>query len=478
MISFRSILSRIVSLHIVALALASILLPLALYLLLKSEATELQKQALSENADAIAQYLARETDGTWKLNLPGPLQNLYSDAYGRYGYAVFDANARALFTSSPGKLTALPEPSTRAEGPAFFELDRGVSGATIPKVIGGERVWVQVLQDLTHRDVLIDDVVRNFFYSVGWITIPAFFILLLIDVAIFRRALRPLIEASDLAQSISPARTDIRLPTRRMPSEVLPLVEKVNEAFDRLERGFQMQRDFTADAAHELRTPLAILHARVETAAISGVTSALLRDIDGMTRIVNQLLDVAKLENFSVDPGETADLKTVCQEVAEALAPLALKDGKEIVLESPNTPVLITGNATALFQAVRNVAENALRHTPRGTYVTIHVTSGGDVTVTDEGSGIAPEDRDLIFRRFWRKHRYSSGAGLGLSIVKQIADAHGANIVIGAGDAGGAKVTLCFGTVPGPEAAPPAERQPKGNMPASFLLTTKAVTPR
>ena len=123
-------------------------------------------------------------------------------------------------------------------------------------------------QDLAHRDVLIDDIVADFFTRVGWITAPILLLLLVIDVAIFRRALQPDRRRLDASPSGSARRAPIcACPKTAMPREVLPLVRAVNQALDRLEEGFRGQREFTADAAHELRTPLAILRTQIDMIA-------------------------------------------------------------------------------------------------------------------------------------------------------------------------------------------------------------------
>ena len=125
-------------------------------------------------------------------------------------------------------------------------------------------LWLQISQDQAHRDVLIDDIVAEFLPHVACVIIPILLVLVCIDLVIFGRALRPLVEASTLVQRINPAHADLHLSETRMPREVAPLVRAVNEALDRLERGFIIQREFLADAAHELRTPLAILRAEAE----------------------------------------------------------------------------------------------------------------------------------------------------------------------------------------------------------------------
>jgi signal transduction histidine kinase len=444
---FKSIISRIISLHVIAIGLTSIVMPLALYWLLSSTASDLQHRALRDHADTLARYLKMGRDGTWTLALPAGLQELYSEAYGRYGYAVLDEQGGVLFSSLDNHSPIFPA-DRRAGQPAFLQTRLGnavIDGASIPEQVGDRTFWIQVAQDLEHRDVLIDDIVAEFFPRVGWITIPILLLLLVIDILIFRRALEPVWRASKTAQTIGPARTDVRLPTEPMPREILPLVRAVNEALDRLEQGFRTQREFTADAAHELRTPLTVLRARVDTLDNPVVREALREDIAGMSRIVSQLLDIAELESFVVDPAEKADLHSICAEVAAFIAPLALAQGKTIALTGTRGPVWIKGNPETLFRAIRNLAENAINHTPQGTLVEIDVAENGTVRVLDDGPGIPENEREVIFRRFWRRDRRRPGsAGLGLSIVSRIVEAHAGSITVENRTEGGAAFALHF----------------------------------
>src|SRR5262249_37595518 len=264
MIRFQSIISRIICLHVIAIGITLVCMPLALYWLLNSAANDLHHRALREHADTVARYLAANPDGTLTLNLPSGLQELYSIAYGRYAYAILDDAGHTLFSSLDDRSPIFPA-NSRSSQMAFLETRHGdaqLYGASIPKKIGNQNVWIQVGEDLAHRDVLIDDIVADFFRPVGWVTLPILLLLLAIDIAIFRRVLRPVVQASKNAQNIGPARTDVRLPVAQMPNEIRPLVLAVNQALDRLEQGFRVQREFTADAAHELRTPLTILRTR------------------------------------------------------------------------------------------------------------------------------------------------------------------------------------------------------------------------
>ena len=434
--------------HVIAMVITAIFMPLVLYWFLKSAANDLHQEAMRDQADLVALHLVLGENGRLTLDLPRALQDLYSPAYGRYAFAVLDGTGGVLFSSLKDQAPIFPQ-DLRSSEVAFLETRQGnaaISGVSIAKQVGDRTVWIQVGEDLAHRDVIIDDIVAEFFKRVGWITLPILLLLLAIDIAIFRRALRPLLNASEMAKEITPKRTDVRLSPENIPSEILPLVQAVNQALDRLEAGFRVQREFTADAAHELRTPLTILRSRIDALLDRSIAKVLHKDIEGMARIVSQLLDIAELETFSIDPSEQADLRAICAEVAELAAPLALAQDKSIALSGTERPVWISGNSEMLSRAVRNLVENAINYSPSGTTVEIVVEDDGMVHVLDEGPGIKDEDRELIFRRFWRQdRRRTGGAGLGLSIVQRIADAHAAIISVENRPTGGANFSLCFG---------------------------------
>jgi signal transduction histidine kinase len=441
---FRSIISRVVALHVIAIGVTSILMPLALYWLLNQAANSLHRDALRSQAATIASFLRPQPDGSVTLDIPPEIQPLYSGGYGLYAYAVLDPAGRVLFSS-------------RSDGSALFSLDessRGdwierqrttgsvLFGVSVARPVGQRMYWIQVAQDLSHRDVIIDDVVTTFFPRVGWITFPILLVLLLIDILIFRRALEPVREASTTAAAIGPARTDVRLPEQAMPAEIVPLVHAVNQAFDRLEAGFRAQRDFTADMAHELRTPLAIMRARVDSLEPGPVRDALRTDLVNMTRTVSQVLDIAELESFVVGDAK-ADLHAVCAEAVGFMAPLAVDMSKTISLTGAEGPVWVRGHAEALFRAVRNLVDNAIRHTPGGGSIEVHMSADGIVRVIDDGPGVPEAERESIFRRFWRRDRtQAESRGLGLAIVARVAETHDGSVTVDNLPGGGAVFTL------------------------------------
>lgn len=253
-------------------------------------------------------------------------------------------------------------------------------------------------------------------------------LLFAVNIAIVRHALAPLRDASRAAALIDPARPGLRIPEGGLPREIVPLIQSVNAAWARLERGFEAQREFTSDAAHELKTPLAVLRAHLDTLAERVPVAALRQDVDAMSRLVDQLLRIAQVETLVVGPEANADLHAIAVNVAAHLAPLALRDGKSIAVTGSDAPVRVNGDADSLTQAVRNLVENALAHTPRETTIEVEVDEAGTVRISDFGPGIPPAHRELIFHRFWRANRSGSGSGLGLAIVRRIADAHGGKI--------------------------------------------------
>jgi signal transduction histidine kinase len=453
---FRSIISRVVALHVVAIGITSILMPLALYWLLNQAANSLHRDALRGQAATIASFLRPQPDGGVVLDIPAEIQPLYSGGYGLYAYAVLDASGHVLFSS-------------RSDGSALFTLEESSSGdwitrrrstgsvlfgVSVARPVGQRLYWIQVGQDLSHRDVIIDDVVSSFFPRVGWITFPILLLLLLIDILIFRRALEPVREASTTAAAIGPARTDVRLPEQVMPTEIVPLVHAVNQAFDRLEAGFRAQRDFTADMAHELRTPLAIMRARIDGLEPGPVRDALRTDIVNMTRTVSQVLDIAELESFVIADQAQADLHAVCAEAVAFMAPLAVDASKTIALTGAEGPVWVRGHSEALFRAVRNLIENALKHTPHGGSIEVDVSADGVVRVTDDGPGVPEAERESIFRRFWRRDRtQAESRGLGLAIVARVAETHHGTVTVENRPAGGAVFTLRVRPVAGLTAA-------------------------
>ena len=354
------------------------------------------------------------------------MQPLYAGSYGLYAYAVLDAAGRVLFSSRNDGSALFPPKETRSGDWAMRRRSTGsvLFGVSVPRTVDGQHLsGSRSAQDLSHRDVIIDDIVASFFPSVAWITFPLLLALLLIDILIFRRALKPVREASTTAAAIGPTSTDVRLP------EAVD-ADRDRAAGARRQPGARSPRDglprparFTADMAHELRTPLTIIRARVDSLEPGPLRDALRTDLENMTRIVNQVLDIAELESFIVAGDARADLQAVCAEAVAFMAPLAVGQSKTIALGGAEQPVWVHGHSEALFRAVRNLIENAIRHAPAGGSIEVEVSADGTVRVLDDGPGVPEAERESIFRRFWRRDRTrAESRGLGLAIVARVAE--------------------------------------------------------
>lgn len=296
-------------------------------------------------------------------------------------------------------------------------------------------------------DALVDDFVAD----IAW-TVPTLMALTL-GTALFavRRSLRPVQLALQQAGAIGPQATGVRLPEAGLPTEIAPLVQAVNQALGRLEQGFAVQRDFTAHAAHELRTPLAILTTGLEALHDEhGDVAALRADVARMNRLVEQLLAVARLDAAALDVQSPVDLHEVATDVVSNLAPWALARGRALSLEGDETRgARVPGNQDAIGSALRNLVDNALAHAPAGTEVRVQVGPGARVSVLDDGAGVPQAERAHVFERFWRsKTAPAGGAGLGLAIVRKIMEAHGGRVFVEDRASGGAVFTMEFPATP------------------------------
>jgi signal transduction histidine kinase len=435
-----SLQSRIILFHLLAIVFATVAVPLANYLVINRSADLFEGRILRSHAEQVARYLSRDSQGQWHLALPADLATLYGHGLEGLSYAVKDGGGNLLLSS--GKDSDAAVIPTRS---ALSQMSRG--GAQVYGVAVNDtrsRLWVSVAQNAQYPDVIFDDIVADYLSRIGWFTVAILALLLALDIWIIRRAFQPVVQASRIASAIDPKRADLRLPVKDLPRELMPLIVAVNQALDRLEKGMKLQKEFTADAAHELRTPLAVLRARIDSLPGQDGLAALKSDIDVMSHVVSQLLEIAELENPTLRIDDRVDLYAVSSEVVSMIAGVAIAQGKEVALTGES--VWVKGNGAMIFRAIRNLVDNAIKQTERGSEVIVDVAQDGTVRVLDKGPGVPPAERALMVRRFWRARRDQDGAGLGLSIVSRIAELHGANLGITDRDGGGAVFSLSFET--------------------------------
>jgi signal transduction histidine kinase len=447
----NSLIVRIVALQLVMLAMAIVVILIAIHLLLGGVYARFERQALYDRAAAIAPWV-RPTPRGVDVNLPDRLRVLYRQGAGGFDYAVLAPDGAVLAASHGRAWINLPAVA-RGPLPAYTHTP-DYSVASFPERIGDRAYWIEIVQNLSHPDVYADDIVRVFLGRIVWFIPLIAVVLLAANGLIVLWTVRPVVRASHRAGAIHPRRTDVRLPERGLPVEIQPLVRAVNQAFDRLAEGFRLQREFAADVAHELRTPLAVLRLRADRVADPALAAAFRADTDAMSHLVDQLLALAELETFTLPPEADADLCRIARDGAALMAPAALAAGVDVECVAPDDPVRVHAHAEQVFRALRNLVENAVTHSRPGDCVTIAVHPDGAIDVIDHGPGIAEADRPRIFRRGWRRDRQAPGHGLGLGIVQRIVEAHDGTIAVHETPGGGATFQMRFGTRSEPKRGP------------------------
>lgn len=390
-------------------------------------------RTLLASARAIADGLY-EKDGTLRADVPYVALDTFAyDSAGRIFYQVNDIHGRMI--SGYENLPAAPADALRTDDyPALAKFYDGVyQGVDVrvvsllqpvsePSMSGMAEIRVaetEGARERMARSLMTDTLLRLGVLGVGalvlvWLAVSA--------------ALRPLDRLRREVEERQP--DDLRpLPMLEVQHELRPLVESLNHFTQRLRSLFERQSQFIADAAHELRTPLAALKARLELGlreqepeAWRSTLETTAKNTDRLIHLANQLLSLARIESgaqaIAEGGAERIDLTALARELGLALAPLAYARGASLALESAG-PVWIQGEPTLLNELLSNLLDNALAHTPQGGNVILRVLEGGVLEVEDDGPGIPAADRERVFQRFYRRGD-SPGSGLGLAIVGEV----------------------------------------------------------
>jgi signal transduction histidine kinase len=219
-----------------------------------------------------------------------------------------------------------------------------------------------------------------------------------------------------------------RLPKDDVVVELHPLVDSFNAALSRIDEDVSQRQRFLANAAHELRTPIAILLTRVEGMAPGSERDRLLLDVGRLEATAEQLLDMQRFGN--IQAWTDVDLVEICEIVVADCAPTAISAGYELGFETCRPSFLIKGDPHSLERAVSNLVRNAIEHAGGSGDIRVEITPEGAIEVSDDGPGISLVERENVFEPFYRTAPRSTGAGLGLSIVRQIAQLHNGSVSI------------------------------------------------
>lgn len=260
---------------------------------------------------------------------------------------------------------------------------------------------------------------------------------------VVRGALSGLGLAAAEAERIDIHQRGVQLPADNVPREIVPLVKAVNDALGRLDRGYERHKRFLTDAAHELRTPVAILAARIAALPPSPEKARLLQDTARLSTLTDQLLDLQRLDRQNESFGPV-DLVDVARTVVVDLAPIAFAAGYEMDFDAEGTSIMVSADRTAIERAVMNLVQNAIEHGGNAGRIRVGVRAPAMIEVSDEGDGVPPEERERIFEPFHRLRPQNHGAGLGLNLVREIMQLHGGHIELADDVASGACFRMVF----------------------------------
>lgn len=363
---------------------------------------------------------------------------------GSMRFVVLDPAGRVL-DASRGAVPALPRldaagaPEARfragADGSPLWGVSRLVETPQGP-------VTLQVAQDMGRSYVVLDDVPLAAVKPVLVVLTLGAVLLLGANLVAVLLLLGPLRRAAAEAAAVRPG-SSTRLSEEHVPDEARPLIRAVNGALDRLEEALALQRAFSLDVAHELRTPLSILLTEVELLEDAKAADQIREDLNGLVRLVNQLLEAAEAMESRPGPDDVFDLAETCARLATRFTQVAERQGRELRLTGAEAPLPVEGDGDAVARALRNLVENALRHTAPGTAVEVRLRPPAVVEVADRGPGLPPGERSRLFQRFWRADRgREGGTGLGLAIAQRIAQAQGGAVEAEDNPGGGAVFRL------------------------------------
>jgi two-component system sensor histidine kinase TctE len=421
------------------------------YLVAKSIANQPFDHALEDSVTVLAQQV-KEVSGKVVARLPGSARDiLRADDVDSVYFQII--GPRNEIVDGDRDLPLPPADDAERSGRVHFR-NESLHGAPVrvayawvnlqpmldPGTGAGEPrlALVQVAETLEKRAQLANEIIKG-------VILPQFIILPVILALVWFALSRGLSPLAQLQERIRARPPDDLSPidSRQVPEEISPLVGSLNDMLARLAHTIDAQKRFIADAAHQMKTPLAGMRMQSELALrqvdpeeIHRSLEQLAKSSESATRLVNQLLALARAENqphagLALDP---LDLSLLARAVVQDWVPASFAHEIDLGYEDPDGPVEILGNGMMLRELLSNLIDNALLYTPPGGSVTVRVRSDAGLAlleVEDTGPGIAPGERPRVFERFYRILGSSApGSGLGLAIVREIAHQHGAEIEI------------------------------------------------
>jgi two-component system, OmpR family, heavy metal sensor histidine kinase CusS len=445
----RSIASQLVLLFTLAAAFLLCCGLGALYWIVVRHAFEEDNEVLADKVAAVRADLT--ATGGIKV-LSEELKNLRKGERSAYWVRILDSAGHSL--AETPEMNALLPPSVFVESdePKNFRNDgRLFSLVSTKHNVGADQVTIQVAQDRTADERFM----KQFAALLGAVLALGVAAAAIIAWSVTRRGLRPLAKMTDALQRVGPKQLHERVPTVGWPRELQPLAIAFDDMLARLEDSFVRLSQFSADIAHELRTPIGNIRGEAEVALTRSRTTDEYREVIESTivecqhlgDIVDNLLFLARTEAAEghLQPA-SFDGRALIQKIAAFYEPIA--EDQKLVIRCRGEATFLA-DEMLFSRAVSNLVENATRHTPEGGSIEIAIVADeawAEVSVTDTGAGIAVEHLPRVFDRFYRADpaRSSEGVGLGLALVKSILDLHGGSARIASEPGRGTTVTLRF----------------------------------
>jgi signal transduction histidine kinase len=393
-------------------------------------------EPLQGNPEAISRWmesgsaLTHELTARLKTEQPSERSNV------SMAFRVLDASGAVIF-SSPHH-ASLPWPDLRAGGQAISHDDMPWRVMTQAGREG--TVTLQIAESFAGSNAQLSTVIFRYIIAPLLVFLP---IAALMTMWVARRGLAPVRELADTISSRSPDDLKPLGPVRAFV-ETRPVFDEINSLLTKLQATLDNQRDFLADAAHELRTPLAVIQAQAHVLQTAGTDEDRALAVDelnkGVSRaasLIGKLLITARVSSEEFKPRmQMLDIAAFTQERVAVLSPLAVQKQIEVELNAaPN--LLVRVDRETFVSAVDNVIDNAIRYTPAHGHIQIDIDRGAGqvrMRVADDGAGIPAELHERVFERFFRAHTAEQqGSGLGLSIVKRVLALHGGHVALAQG---------------------------------------------
>jgi len=436
-------LARILTRRLAAIALAALVVnAVVVGVYYGSDRQALETQAVAREMARLEAALVGEPP-----RVEAEARDVFERHPSAYAFALIDRAGAVLDIENP---SLVPSPALRTgafadDWIARIATDRGAMIVAAHKIDPRDGLrLVLVLSGEDPANLLLDALLAEFVAHIWLPVVPVVLILIGANAVLIRRGLAPVAAAASWARAVRPGSPAPPPPRERAPAEIADLVDAAQRSLQRLDAALAAEKRRAAEAAHALRTPVAVLVARLDALPPGDTTDRLRADLAALSRTVRQVLASASADALAVDDGARVDLRRVAEAVTAGLASFAHARDVELALDLPESAVQVRGDADGVALALSNLVENAIVHAGPGA-VDIAVGPAPEIRVRDHGPGVPAGTRTNLFEPFWRgENAPPGGAGLGLAIVERLQHAQGGSVEVRTPAGGGAEFVLRF----------------------------------